>query len=99
MRWIWNACHDRRKRSLSSGRTTLRHGGSHFDSGIRDARDLVLAYMISFAITVADAAAPHSSLAFMFWGEGLFVFPLMPVYTAISLSVFRGKVTATAHHY
>ena len=28
----------------------------------------------------------------MFWGEGLFVFPLMLVYTAISYSVFRGKV-------
>jgi cytochrome bd ubiquinol oxidase subunit II len=55
-------------------------------------------YMIPFAITVADAAAPHSSLAFMFWGEGLFVFPLMLVYTAISLSVFRGKVRATADH-
>jgi cytochrome bd ubiquinol oxidase subunit II len=56
-------------------------------------------YMIPFAITVADAAAPHSSLAFMFWGEGLFVFPLMLLYTAISLSVFRGKVAATADHY
>jgi cytochrome bd ubiquinol oxidase subunit II len=54
--------------------------------------------MISFAIPVADAAAPHSNLAFMFWGEGLFVFPFMLVYTAISLSVFAGKVTATAHH-
>jgi cytochrome bd ubiquinol oxidase subunit II len=56
-------------------------------------------YMIPFAITVADAAAPHSSLAFMFWGEGLFVFPLMLVYTAISLSVFRGKVRVTADPY
>ena len=34
-------------------------------------------YMIPFAITIDDAAAPHSSLAFMFWGEGIFVFPLM----------------------
>jgi cytochrome d ubiquinol oxidase subunit II len=56
-------------------------------------------YMIPFAITIADAAAPHSSLAFMFWGEGLFVFPLMLLYTAISLSVFRGKVRAAADHY
>jgi cytochrome bd ubiquinol oxidase subunit II len=55
-------------------------------------------YMIPFAITVADAAAPHSSLAFMFWGEGLFVFPLMLLYTAISLSVFRGKVRAASDH-
>ena len=34
-------------------------------------------YMIPFSITIEEAAAPHSSLAFMFWGEGLFVFPLM----------------------
>ena len=56
-------------------------------------------YMVPFAITVADAAAPHSSLAFMFWGEGLFVFPLMLLYTVISLSVFRGKVGRTPDHY
>ena len=56
-------------------------------------------YMIPFSITIDDAAAPHSSLAFMFWGEGLFVFPLMLVYTAISYRVFRGKASAAAHHY
>ena len=56
-------------------------------------------YMIPFAITIDQAAAPHSSLAFMFWGEGLFVFPLMLIYTAISLSVFRGKVGSAAAHY
>ncbi len=56
-------------------------------------------YMIPFAISIEEAAAPHSSLAFMFWGAGLFVFPLMLVYTAISLSVFRGKVALTAEHY
>ena len=56
-------------------------------------------YMIPFSITIEQAAAPHSSLAFMFWGEGLFVFPLMLVYTVISYSVFRGKVRPTADHY
>jgi cytochrome bd ubiquinol oxidase subunit II len=56
-------------------------------------------YMIPFSITIAEAAAPHSSLAFMFWGEGLFVLPLMLVYTAISYSVFRGKVRPTSQHY
>jgi cytochrome bd ubiquinol oxidase subunit II len=56
-------------------------------------------YMIPFSITIDAAAAPHASLAFMFWGAGLFVFPLMLVYTAISLSVFRGKVGTTAGHY
>jgi cytochrome bd ubiquinol oxidase subunit II len=56
-------------------------------------------YMIPFTITIADAAAPHSSLAFMFWGEGLFVFPLMLVYTAISYSVFHGKVRSASGNY
>src|SRR5271165_3944478 len=56
-------------------------------------------YMIPFSITVEEAAAPHSSLAFMFWGEGLFVFPLMLLYTVISYSVFRGKVRPTTDHY
>ena len=56
-------------------------------------------YMIPFSITIADAAAPHSSLAFMFWGAGLFVFPLMLLYTVISYTVFRGKVRPTTNHY
>ena len=56
-------------------------------------------YMIPLSITIEEAAAPHSSLAFMFWGAGLFVFPLMLVYTVISYSVFRGKVRPTADHY
>ena len=55
-------------------------------------------YMIPFAITIDDAAAPHSSLAFMFWGEGIFVFPLMLVYSAISYSVFRGKAGSSEHY-
>jgi cytochrome d ubiquinol oxidase subunit II len=56
-------------------------------------------YMIPFSVTIEDAAAPHSSLAFMFWGEGLFVFPLLLVYTAVSYTVFRGKVGASSGHY
>jgi cytochrome bd ubiquinol oxidase subunit II len=56
-------------------------------------------YMIPFTITVNEAAAPHSSLAFMFWGEGIFVFPLMLLYTVISYMVFRGKVGTTAGYY
>jgi len=56
-------------------------------------------YMIPFVLTIDEAAAPHSSLAFMFWGEGLFVFPLMLLYTAISYSVFRGKVGSASSHY
>jgi cytochrome d ubiquinol oxidase subunit II len=56
-------------------------------------------YMIPFVITIDDAAAPHSSLAFMFWGAGLFVFPLMLIYTIVSYRVFRGKVVTSAEHY
>jgi len=56
-------------------------------------------YMIPFSITIQAAAAPHSSLAFMFWGEGLFVFPLMLIYAAVNYSVFRGKVSPAAEHY
>jgi cytochrome d ubiquinol oxidase subunit II len=56
-------------------------------------------YMIPFILTVDEAAAPPSSLAFMFWGCGVVVFPLMLVYTIISYSVFRGKVGATAGYH
>jgi cytochrome d ubiquinol oxidase subunit II len=56
-------------------------------------------YMIPFAITIDEAAAPHSSLAFMFWGAGLFIFPLMLIYTVISYYVFRGKFRSAAEHY
>ena len=57
-------------------------------------------YLIPFVITIDEAAAPQSSLMFMFWG-GAVVFPLMLLYTLISYSVFRGKVGTTAgygHH-
>ena len=56
-------------------------------------------YMIPFSITIADAAAPSSSLSFMFWGEGLFIFPLMLIYTATAYRVFRGKVRPAGSLY
>jgi cytochrome d ubiquinol oxidase subunit II len=56
-------------------------------------------YMIPFAITIQQAAAPQSSLVFLFWGAGLVVFPLMLVYTGVSYSVFRGKVQPTSSPY
>jgi cytochrome d ubiquinol oxidase subunit II len=55
-------------------------------------------YLIPGAVTVDEAAAPHSSLAFMFWSDGVFVFPLMLLYTVVSYRVFRGKLEATAGH-
>jgi cytochrome bd-type quinol oxidase subunit 2 len=51
------------------------------------------------SISVGDAAAPHSSLAFMFWGEGQFVFPLILGYAVINYSVFRGNVLSDLAHY
>jgi cytochrome bd ubiquinol oxidase subunit II len=56
-------------------------------------------YMIPFAITIDAGAAPPSTLTFMFWGEGLWVFPLMLLYTAISYRVFRGKLGSMHGHY
>jgi cytochrome d ubiquinol oxidase subunit II len=55
-------------------------------------------YIIPFVITIDGAAAPQSSLAFMFWG-GVVVFPLMLLYTLVSYAVFRGKIRTTAVHY
>ena len=55
-------------------------------------------YIIPFTLTIDDAAAPELSLAFMFWGEGLFVFPLLLLYTVVGYSVFRGKVRPTDGH-
>src|ERR1700686_3394308 len=58
-------------------------------------------YMIPFVITVDGADARQSSLAFMFWGGGVFVFPLMLIYTLVSYTGFRGKVRETTgyrHH-
>jgi cytochrome d ubiquinol oxidase subunit II len=54
-------------------------------------------YIIPFVITIDEAAAPQSSLAFMFWG-GVVVFPLMLIYTLITYSVFRGKISTAVHH-
>jgi cytochrome bd ubiquinol oxidase subunit II len=55
-------------------------------------------YMIPFSITIEEAAAPHSSLAFTFWGAGLFVFPLM-LLTATNCRVFRRRIRPDADQY
>ena len=38
-------------------------------------------YMIPYSITVGNAAAPEASLSFLFWGAGLFVLPVIAIYT------------------
>jgi len=48
-------------------------------------------YMIPYAITVVDAAAPEASLQFLFYG-GIVVIPIIVVYTIGVYWVFRGKV-------
>ena len=48
-------------------------------------------YMIPFALTIDEAAAPPSSLRFMFWGAGLFVLPLITIYSAAVYKAFYGK--------
>jgi cytochrome bd ubiquinol oxidase subunit II len=49
-------------------------------------------FMIPYAITVGDAAAPEASLSFLFWGAGLFVLPVIAIYTGIVYWLFRGKL-------
>ena len=50
-----------------------------------------LPYLAPFSITIAQAAAPSSSLSFIFWGAGLFVLPVMLLYTVAVYIVFKGK--------
>jgi cytochrome d ubiquinol oxidase subunit II len=49
-------------------------------------------YMIPYQVTVADAAAPDKSLSFLFWGAGVFVLPVILIYTAVVYWAFRGKL-------
>jgi len=49
-------------------------------------------YMIPYQVTVANAAAPDKSLTFLFWGAGVFVLPVIVIYTAVVYWVFRGKL-------
>jgi cytochrome d ubiquinol oxidase subunit II len=48
-------------------------------------------YMIPYSVTVASAAAPESSLRFLFYG-GVVVLPVIVAYTTGVYWVFRGKV-------
>ena len=48
-------------------------------------------YMIPYALTVADAAAPDASLRFFFYG-GIVVLPVIAAYTIGVYWVFRGKI-------
>ena len=49
-------------------------------------------YMIPYSVTVGNAAAPEASLSFMFWGAGLFVLPVIAIYTIAVYWFFHGKM-------
>jgi len=56
-------------------------------------------YMIPFSITIDQAAAPTTSLTFMFWGAGLIVLPITLIYTGAVYRVFSGKVAGSDHYH
>ena len=41
---------------------------------------------------VGGAAVPEASLSFLFWGAGVFVLPVIAIYTAVVYWMFRGKL-------
>jgi cytochrome d ubiquinol oxidase subunit II len=49
-------------------------------------------YILPFSLTIQEAAAPLSSLEFLFWGAGLFVPSLTLAYTIAVYFIFRGKI-------
>jgi cytochrome d ubiquinol oxidase subunit II len=49
-------------------------------------------FMIPYEITIGSAAAPEASLSFLFWGAGLFVLPVILIYTGTVYWLFRGKL-------
>ncbi|MCG8441578.1 MAG: cytochrome d ubiquinol oxidase subunit II [Caulobacterales bacterium] len=55
-------------------------------------------YIVPRAVTIAEAAAPDSSLAFMLVGAVLLL-PMILAYTAYSYWVFRGKVDPEAGYH
>jgi cytochrome d ubiquinol oxidase subunit II len=55
-------------------------------------------YMVPGSLTIEQAAAPASSLRFMFWGAGLFVMPVILVYTITVYWIFRGKISTSGHY-
>ncbi|WP_027687769.1 cytochrome d ubiquinol oxidase subunit II [Rhizobium leguminosarum] len=56
-------------------------------------------YVIPPAVTLDEAVAPQSTLAFMFWGAGIFVLPITIVYTLLVYFIFKGKVNPEQEHY
>ncbi len=57
-----------------------------------------LPFIVPFQITIAQAASPHASLAFMFWGAGIVVLPITLIYTLTIYWIFKGKVVIAASY-
>ena len=57
-----------------------------------------LPYMVPFSITIADAAAPESSLRFLFWGVFFFVMAITVFYTGVVYYIFRGRIRTDADY-
>jgi cytochrome d ubiquinol oxidase subunit II len=58
-----------------------------------------LPYIVPFSLTISEAAAPTSSLSFVFWGAGIVVLPLTLIYTIMVYTVFKGKISPTAEYH
>lgn len=56
-------------------------------------------YMVPYTVTLHDAAAPRQSLAFLFWGCGLVVFPVVLIYTGAVFWIFHGKTSQVTAEY
>lgn len=56
-------------------------------------------FMVPMSVTILQAAAPPSSLAFLFWGAGIFVLPITLAYTLTVYFVFKGKVALEEEQY
>jgi cytochrome bd ubiquinol oxidase subunit II len=47
--------------------------------------------MIPYKVTISDAAAPEQSF-FLFWGAGVFILPVIAIYTGLVYWLFRGQL-------
>ena len=83
MAWAWRARRDD---------AVFPCGAAIFGSAFGTLAASFLPFMVPFTVTVEQAAAPASSLAFMFWGAGVVVLPLTLAYTVAVYWIFRGKV-------
>jgi cytochrome d ubiquinol oxidase subunit II len=50
-------------------------------------------WLVPYAVTIGEAAAPDKTLVFMLWGFAIFI-PLNLIYTAHAYWAFRGKTGA-----